>query len=183
MTLAKNRRDIVGETVNIERHVCLGRHTVADTAKKHLHKIMSESGHEPESFPDKIIFSSMFSDVPDYGSERCKQSVWTAQKKRPLTQQDSELVIGVSVVQARNRLGKTMSQDQISHSADGEWDKLASVMMSELVTSKHSGFKSNMFLDIEERETWNALHKRIGKQSHARAHGTGVQSTLYFFTH
>ena len=40
---------------------------------------------------------------------------------------------------------------------------------------------SNRYLDIEERETWNALQKPAAKQSHAREYGTGVQSTLFVF--
>ena len=73
-----------------------------------------------------------------------------------------------------------------AHFTCGEWDKFASVMMRELITSNRPVFKcSNMqktgILTFKERETRSALQKRAAEQSHVREHGIGVQSTLSVF--
>ena len=107
--MCKSRNDISGQTIKIEWHVCLG-----GTSVQILHKLqesMSQTGHAPDNFADKIIFSSMFKDIIDYGSKKVQGSVWTVGKKWPLIQPDSDLVIGFSVVQDRNRPGNTTSQD------------------------------------------------------------------------
>ena len=72
-----------------------------------------------------------------------------------------------------------------SHFSNWGWDKLASVMTSELVTSKHAVCKcSNMLqtgiLTSKKGEAWNALQKK-SRKSHAHEHGIGVQSTLFVF--
>ena len=44
-----------------------------DTSLQILHKLrtsLPENGCEPASFPDRIIFTSMFNDVTDYGSRK-----------------------------------------------------------------------------------------------------------------
>ena len=56
-----NRNDIAGQSMDIERHVC-----PVNTSVPILHKLqefMSEAGLAPESFPDRIIFASMFNDI------------------------------------------------------------------------------------------------------------------------
>ena len=52
----------------IEWHVCSG-----DTSVQILHKLqefMSEIGRVPESFPDIMIFTSMFNDITDQGGDK-----------------------------------------------------------------------------------------------------------------
>ena len=34
------------------------------------HEFMSETGHAPENFPDKIIFAIMFNDITDHASKK-----------------------------------------------------------------------------------------------------------------
>ena len=123
----KNRSDTAGETINIEWHVCPG-----DT-KVQIYNSFMETGHEPESFPDRIIFASMFNDMTDYGSKKV---------------QGKCLAKEVATYAARFRLGywcfcgpgseQTWTHNESrpsSHSANGEWEKVASVMISELITS------------------------------------------------
>ena len=59
---------------------------------------MSETGHEPVSFPDRIIFPSVQHELG-----RCKQNIELAREKWLLTQQDSDLGLGVSVVDDRKK--------------------------------------------------------------------------------
>ena len=49
----KNRNDIAGQSI-----VCLGNTTVQMLQK--LKACMPETRHAPESFPDRVIFASMF---------------------------------------------------------------------------------------------------------------------------
>ena len=54
--------------IQIEWHVC-----PADTSLQILHKVqdfMSETEHVPESFPNRIIFTSMFDDITDCVSKK-----------------------------------------------------------------------------------------------------------------
>ena len=51
---------------------------------------MSETGHVPESFPDGIIFMSMFNDITD-PSEKVQESVLLKREKWLLTWQISDL--------------------------------------------------------------------------------------------
>ena len=49
----KNRNDIAGQSIDLEWHEC-----PADTSVQILHElqvVMSETGHEPESFPDRNV--------------------------------------------------------------------------------------------------------------------------------
>ena len=64
---SKNRNDIAGQSIDIEWHVCPG------TSVQILHKLqvfMSETGHVPESFPDRIIFVSMFNCITNWKSPK-----------------------------------------------------------------------------------------------------------------
>ena len=66
--------DVAGETMSL--HVCLGNTSLKILRK--LQQIMSETGHEPESFPGGIILTSMFNDITDTGRRkvqgRCLES-------------------------------------------------------------------------------------------------------------
>ena len=102
-----------------------------------------------------------------------------------LTQQDSDLVIGVSVFQDRKRLGNTSKSKPASLFANGEWDKLASVMISEHITSKHLAFMcSNMhqtgMFTFEKGKLAAYFQIEPENNFHAREYGFGVQSTLLF---
>ena len=73
---------------------------------------------------------------------RCKINVQLKRKEWPLTQQDADLVIGVSVVQDRNRRGIITNIYQFTNlRMVRTWDKLVFRMTSELVVSKHPVFK------------------------------------------
>ena len=82
------------------------------------------------SFPDRIIHASMFNDITNWDVS-LKRLKWL------LTHQDSDLVVGVSVVQDRKRHGHILENTHLTNFADGEWDKIALRMIRELITSKH----------------------------------------------
>ena len=139
----KNRTDIAGQLIDTEWHVCLGETSVQ--ILRRLQVFMSETGHTPQSFPDSIIFASMFNDISTGRVRRCKTHVQLKRMKWLLAQQESDFVVGVSVVLDRNRPGH--SEERPSHQfADGEWDKLALRMRNELITSKHPVFKCSNIL-------------------------------------
>ena len=73
---------------------------------------MSETGREPESFPDRIIFASMLNDITNWKSRIGKINVKLKRRKWLLTQQDSDLV-GVSVQDQKKTW--TCNEDQASH--------------------------------------------------------------------
>ena len=68
-------------------------------------------GTYPRVFQTESFLRARSTTSPTTQVKRCKESVWTARKKWLLTQQDSVLVIAVSVDQDRNRPGITTSQD------------------------------------------------------------------------
>ena len=99
---------------------------------------MSETAHESGSYADRIVFASMINDITKWKSRKVLN-----REKWLLTQQNSDLVIGVSVVQDRKRFGHIMKNDQF---ADGEWDKLAVRAISELIITEHQVFKCSNIL-------------------------------------
>ena len=64
----KNISDIAGHSIEIDWHACLGDTSVQIWQK--LKAVMSEAAHEPEHFPDRIIFASMFNDITSWESQR-----------------------------------------------------------------------------------------------------------------
>ena len=60
----KNRNDICKFVNDIEWHVCLG--DMSGQIQQKLQGFMSEAGHEPESFPDRIIFASMLNNITNW---------------------------------------------------------------------------------------------------------------------
>ena len=75
----KRRNDIAGQSIDIERHVCL-----ADTSVQILQKhnaFMAETGHEHASFSDRTIFASMFHDITNCTSRKV-QNDCLAQSER-----------------------------------------------------------------------------------------------------
>ena len=101
----KNRNDIAGRSIDIERHVCPG-----DTSVQLLHQLqelMSETSHAPGSFQDTIIFASMVNDHQLGKSGGAKHMPSSSERSGwLLTQQDADLAIFVSVVQDQKTLGK-----------------------------------------------------------------------------
>ena len=112
--------DGADQSVDIEWHVCPG-----NTSEQILHEATQKScrrtGTNPRVFQTGSSSRARSTTLPTAEVKRCKWSVWTAQKKWSLMQQDSNLVLGVSLVQDRNRDGNTMSQGQlfIQQTGDG----------------------------------------------------------------
>ena len=107
----KNRNDTAGQSIDIEWHVCRG-----DTSVQILHQqqeFMCETGHAPESCPDRIIFASMFNDRINWESQKVQTNVLLKRMMWLFTQQESDLVIGVAVVQNRKRAGNGMKNDHL----------------------------------------------------------------------
>ena len=78
---------------------------------------------------------------------RCKANVWTARKKWALLQQDSDLFFGVFGDPGSEQTWKyKVSIKAIFTLWQGRWDKFASVMLGEFVTSKHPVFKCSNIL-------------------------------------
>ena len=104
----KNRNDFAGQSIGMEWHVCLG-----DTSVQLLHKLkvfMLETGHEPESFPDRIIVASMFNDVTNWESP---------QVQTPCLSQAEEVANYACKIQMWSRIGKrlgnTTKTDQLTN--------------------------------------------------------------------
>ena len=178
-----NRNDIAGPSIETGWHVCLGDTTVQILQR--IKSFMSENGHEPFNFLDGLVFVSMFNDISNWKCLEEQANVQLKREKWLLTQQASEMVIGVSVVQDLKRHGK-IADRSCHHFAEDEWEKLALRMISEFMFSKHLVLKySNMFQNkcVDEtkerrRWSWNSFQKRARKSSHARGSDSGVQSTL-----
>ena len=85
---------------------------------------------------------------------RYKESVWTARRKWLLMQQDSDLAVGVFCVPQSEQTWQDNASRLTSQIANMEWDKLVSVMITELITSKHClqvfQYASNSDCDIKE---------------------------------
>ena len=64
----KNSNDIEGQSIYIEWHVFLGDTSVQTL--KMLKVFMLGIGHEPESFPDRIKFASMFNNIANWKSPK-----------------------------------------------------------------------------------------------------------------
>ena len=78
----KNRNDTVGQSIDIEWHVCPG-----GTSVHILHKLqgfMLEIGHAHESFSERIIFASMFNEITNWESRKV-QDKGLAQAREVLT--------------------------------------------------------------------------------------------------
>ena len=64
----RNRNVHAGQSMDMEWHVCLG-----DTSAQKLHKLqefMSVFGNAAESFPDEVIFATMFNDATNLESQK-----------------------------------------------------------------------------------------------------------------
>ena len=141
--------------MDLELHVCLG-----DTSGRLWQKLqafMSETGHETESFSDRIIFASIFNDMTN----------WETRKAQDTCRAQAE---EVATFAARFRPGygcfcgpgseKTRKEchERPSHQfSNNEWDAFALRMIGELSISKHPVFEvlehsSSMCIDeVKER--------------------------------
>ena len=108
----KYRNDTAGQSIDIEWHVCPG------TSVQILHKpqvFMSETGHAPESFPDRIILASMFNDITNWKSPTV-QTMCLAQAREVASYATRfRPRCWVSVVQDRERPGHIMSVDHVTN--------------------------------------------------------------------
>ena len=128
----KNRNNTAGQTIPIEWHVCLG-----DTSLQILHKLqelMSVTGHARESFPDRIIFATTVNDITDYISKKVQGKRLDSAKE--VASYAADLVSGIGI-------------DLDAQFAGGEWDKFASVMTREFITSKVQVFNNASNMDID----------------------------------
>ena len=135
MTVAKDRNDFAGQTIQVEWHLCL---------VQILHKLqefMSETRQAPESFPGRIIFASVFNDIFDNTSKKVwSGGVRTARKKLPPNAATFRPGFWCFCGPGSEQTWTNNESRPMSHFANGEWGKLASVMISELLTSKHHVF-------------------------------------------
>ena len=90
-----------------------------------LEAFMSEASREPQSFPDRTLSRACSATSPTGKVGRCKIHFYVKRKKWELAQQDSDLVVAVSVIQDQNRLGHMMKIGHLTIFIDGEWDTLA----------------------------------------------------------
>ena len=122
---------------------------------QNLKHSMSENRHEPESVPDRI-FTSMFNDITDYALKMCKEGVWTHESR--------SLLCGKTLTWSLLlwfRIGPDLDRSRpTSHFANGKCDKLASVMGSRFITSKHLVFKCSHKL-----QTWVLTSKKGNLES------------------
>ena len=94
---------------------------LCDTLVQVLHKLqafMSER-HELESFPDRIIFASMFNDITNWESQKVQSKCVAPANEVAVHASKFTPVTGVSLVQGRKRLGNTTSQDLLLNVAMG----------------------------------------------------------------
>ena len=137
---AKNRHDIAGQLMEIDWHVCLGDSSVQQLQKLQL--FMSETGQAPWSFPDRIIFASMFNNT-NWEIRRCKPHVLV---KWLLTQQYSDLGIGVSVIQDRKRHGHRMKIDRLTNLLTMSGTNSLAGRQVNFISSKHPEFECSNIL-------------------------------------
>ena len=129
--------------IQIEWHVC-----PADTSLQILHKVqdfMSETEHVPESFPNRIIFTSMFDDITDCVSKKVHGNCLDSAKEVASFAARFKLGCWCFCGPGSEQTWKNNEARLAAQFAYGEWDKVASVMTTEYITSKHPVFKcSNM---------------------------------------
>ena len=96
-----------------------------------LQKPMSENGHEPVSFPDRIIFTRVFNDVTDCRSKQV-QGKCLDSAREVATYVCSKIQTWLLVF-LWTRIGTDLEIQRVkanfSHFAVGLWCKLASVMI------------------------------------------------------
>ena len=174
------------EATLLARHIKKNGTYVLETHRCRCCKSYTHScprtGTNPRVFQTGSSSRACSTTSPTTEVERSKESVWTGRRMWPLTQQDSDLVIGVLVVQDRNKPRKTMSQGQLLVLLTGDMGPTRFCDYHQQTSCvrvfKHA---SNRYIDMKEWETWKALRKPAEKQSHAREFDLCVQSTLSVF--
>ena len=143
LTIARTGNTYAGLSVDIGWHACPG-----DTSVQMLRRpqeFMSETGHEPESLPDKIIFASMLNDITNWESQKV-QNKWQAEASEVATFA-ARFSPGYWCIcgPGSEKTWKYNEERPSRQFADSEWSKLALMIEEKLVTSKHPVFKcSNM---------------------------------------
>ena len=94
----KNRKDTAGEPIDIEWHVCLGELSV-QILKKSCKDSCRRSRTHWKALRTRSSSRACSTTSPNGEVRRCKIHVQLMRKKWLLTKQDSDPVIGVSVVQ------------------------------------------------------------------------------------
>ena len=136
---------------------------------------MSETRHESDSFPDRIIFVSLFSDITNWESPNVRNNCLPQLNEVTIQHQYSDLGVGVSVVQDRKRPRHIMKIDHLTSLLTVHGDKLALRMVGKLITNKHPVFKCS---DVLQAGAWmkrqkggvrTHFQKRVRQSSHARS--------------
>ena len=96
----RNRSDIAGQAIDIAWHVCPG----ANAEKKNSKHSCRRLGTIPKAFRTGSILRACSTTSPTGKVGRCKINVQLKRMKWLLTQQESDLVIGVSVSRTRKDL-------------------------------------------------------------------------------
>ena len=159
----KNREDI-----DIEWHVCLGDMSV---------QLLQNA---PESFPDPIIFASLFNCDSRKGQDKCP-----AQAKEVATHAAKFRLVYWCFCGQDQKETWTYHEERPSHQfGGGEWDKLAPMMISEFVISKHTVFKYSNILHsgvlVRRQKGGGAGTQKNGPEnqsSRVREFDVGVYST------
>ena len=108
---ANKRNDIAGQLIDIEWQVFPG-----DTSVRTLHKpplFMSETGHKLDKFPDSMKNASMFNDNTKWEPKGAKHM--SSFMKQILTQQNSDIVIGVVLAQVQRNFGNTTKSEHLTN--------------------------------------------------------------------
>ena len=131
---------------------------------------MSETEHEPENFPDRMMFASMFGDTSNWESRKV-QDKCRAQAKEVASYaarfRPGSLVFRGSVDKDRKKTWKFNEDRPSRQIAIGTCNKLALGMVDQLIISKHPVFKClNILQSIvlmkrkKGKRSWNAMRNR-----------------------
>ena len=107
-TCENKKRTLLGRRLTLNGTFILETHRCRNC--KNFTNSCRRTGTNPRVFQTGSSSRACSTTSPTMEVQRCKGKVWTARKKWPLIQQDSDLVIGASGVQDRKRLGNTMSR-------------------------------------------------------------------------
>ena len=123
-----------------------------------LKAFMSDTWHEPENIPNRIIFASMFNDITNW-ERRKVQDECKAQAKEVATYEE-RLGLGYwCFCGSASEKTLTYHEERPSHQfADGGWDNLALRMINEFFMSKHQCSTVRTFFKQVNFEIEHEIH-------------------------